>query len=41
MARKTKENRLVVADAGWAKTIPEWILEEIKSFPLVNEHDSR
>jgi len=30
MARKTKENRLVVADAGWAESIPEWILEEIK-----------
>ena len=24
------ENRLVVADAGWAETLPEWILEEIK-----------
>jgi hypothetical protein len=30
MARKIKENRLVVADAGWAESIPEWILEEIK-----------
>lgn len=28
---KTKENRLVVADAGWAESLPEWILEEIKS----------
>jgi len=28
---KTKENRLVVADAGWAETLPEWILEEIKN----------
>lgn len=27
---KTKENRLVVADSGWAETIPKWILEEIK-----------
>lgn len=27
---KTKENRLVVADSGWAESIPEWILEEIK-----------
>lgn len=30
MAREIKENRLVVADIGWAESIPEWILEEIK-----------
>lgn len=25
---KTKQNRLVVADSGWAESIPEWIKEE-------------
>ena len=29
MKQQTK-NRLVVADAGWAKSIPDWIKEEIK-----------
>ena len=28
---KKKENRLVVADAGWADTIPKWLLEEVKA----------
>lgn len=27
---KDKQNRLVVADKGWAETIPEWLLEEVK-----------
>ncbi|MBI5806268.1 hypothetical protein HZA73_09500 [candidate division TA06 bacterium] len=27
----SKENRLVVADAGWAETIPSWLLDEIRS----------
>lgn len=31
MSKKPKENRLVVADAGWADTIPEWLLEEVKT----------
>jgi len=30
-----KENRLVVADSGWAETIPEWILEEIKQERMI------
>ena len=31
-----KENRLVVADSGWAEAIPEWIKEEIRSDRLIN-----
>jgi len=31
MTNKKNKNRLVVGDAGWAKEIPEWILEEIKT----------
>ena len=27
----SKDNRLVVADAGWAETIPSWMLDEIRS----------
>lgn len=27
---KAKENRLVVADKGWAETAPEWLREEVK-----------
>ncbi len=33
---KEKTNRLVVADSGWAKDIPEWILEEIKQERMIN-----
>ena len=33
---KQKENRLVVADAGWARDIPEWILEVIKEERIIN-----
>ena len=32
---KTKENRLVVADAGWAEDIPKWILDEIKEERII------
>lgn len=32
---KPKENRLIVADSGWAETIPEWILEAIKTERLI------
>ncbi|MEW6687253.1 MAG: hypothetical protein AB1393_13790 [Candidatus Edwardsbacteria bacterium] len=28
--KNQKENRLVVANAGWAETIPEWLLEEVR-----------
>lgn len=28
--KKQKENRLIVGDATWADTIPEWLLEEVK-----------
>jgi len=31
-----KENRLVVADSGWAETIPEWIKEAIKEERIIN-----
>jgi len=30
-----KENRLVVGDKGWAKDIPEWLLEAVKSERLI------
>jgi len=26
-----KGNRLVVADSGWAETIPEWLLDEVRA----------
>lgn len=29
------ENRLVVADRGWAETAPEWLLNEIKAERMV------
>ncbi len=29
MAKKQKENRLVVGDASWAADTPEWVLEEV------------
>ena len=32
---KRKENRLVVADAGWADTMPEWLLEEVKAERMI------
>ena len=32
---KRKENRLVVADAGWAKTAPKWLLEEVKTERMI------
>ena len=32
---KKKENRLVVADAGWADTIPEWLTEEVKAERMI------
>ena len=32
---KRKKNRLVVADAGWADTIPEWLLEEVKAERMI------
>ena len=32
---KNKENRLVVADAGWAKTTPEWLLQEVKTERMI------
>ncbi len=33
--KKKKENRLVVADLGWAETIPEWLLEEVKTERMI------
>ncbi len=30
MKNMVKENRLIVADIGWADTIPNWLLDEIK-----------
>ncbi len=30
------ENRLIVADSGWAKSIPKWILEEVESERMIN-----
>ena len=32
---KRKENRLVVADAGWADTIPDWLLKEVKAERMI------
>lgn len=29
------KNRLVVADAGWAETTPEWLMEEVKTERLM------
>ena len=31
-----KENRLIVADAGWAKSIPDWLKKEVESERLVS-----
>ena len=31
----TKANRLVVADAGWAETIPDWLLEEVRTERMI------
>lgn len=33
---KEKTNRLIVADSGWAETIPEWILKEIEAERMIN-----
>lgn len=30
-----KTNRLVVADSGWAETLPEWLLQEIRDERMV------
>jgi len=30
------ENRLVVADVGWAETIPQWLKDEIASERMIN-----
>ena len=31
-----EENKIIVADLGWAEDIPEWVLNEIRSERLVN-----
>ena len=31
-----KPNKLIVADAGWAKSIPEWLKEEVKAERLID-----
>ena len=31
-----KENKLIVADTGWAESIPEWLKEEVKSERIVS-----
>jgi len=31
-----KENRLIVADVGWAETIPKWLKDEIASERMIN-----
>jgi len=33
--KNKKENKLVVANLGWAETIPEWLLEEVKYERLI------
>lgn len=33
--RMNKENKLVVANVGWANAIPEWLLEEIKAERMI------
>ena len=30
------ENRLIVADVGWAKSLPGWILKEIQAERMIN-----
>lgn len=35
MGKSKKENRLVVGDGEWAKSLPEWLLEEVKSERLI------
>lgn len=32
---KMKKNRLVVGDINWAKDIPDWLLEEVKTERLI------
>ena len=34
--KEQKPNRLIVADSGWAETIPEWILKEIEAERMIN-----
>lgn len=36
MKDMAKENRLVVADVGWADTIPEWLLDEVRIERLIH-----
>ena len=31
-----KQNRMVVADSGWAETLPEWLLSEIREERMVD-----
>lgn len=31
-----QENRLIVADRGWAETIPQWLKDEIASERMIN-----
>ena len=33
--KKQEGNRLVVADAGWAETIPDWLLGAVKSERMI------
>lgn len=35
MTNKKDKNKLVVRDAGWADTIPEWLIEEIKTERMI------
>lgn len=32
----TQENRLIVADKSWAETLPEWLLNEVRSERMIN-----
>jgi len=29
------KNRLVVADSGWAETLPDWLIKEVKAERLM------
>ena len=35
MVRSHDKNRLVVANIGWAETIPDWLMNEVKSERMV------
>lgn len=35
MPKKQQGNRLVVADAGWAETVPDWLLKAVKSERMI------